>query len=120
MSAIRRRASDSSKTRPIPACEADAMPSDDDALRRLQEIPNVGPAIARRLAALGFTDLRSLRGQDAGKLFDRACDLAGRREDVCLLDTFRAVVAHADGDPPRPWWELSRERLGAAAPARAD
>jgi hypothetical protein len=82
------------------------------ALRRLQEIPNVGPAVARRLHELGFDGPEALRGQDADELFERTCALAGRREDPCLLDTYRAVVAYADGAPARPWWEFSRERLG--------
>jgi hypothetical protein len=38
--------------------------NDADALTRLREIPNVGPAIARRLAELGFDGVASLRGQD--------------------------------------------------------
>jgi hypothetical protein len=89
----------------------------DSALRQLQEIPNVGPAVARRLRAQGFESLEALRGQDPQQLFERACALAGRREDPCLLDTFAAVVAFADGGPARPWWHYSRQRLTAAGQA---
>jgi len=68
--------------------------------------------VARRLHALGFDGVAALRGQDPDELFERSCALAGRREDPCLLDTYRAVVAFADGGDARPWWAFSRERLG--------
>jgi hypothetical protein len=83
---------------------ADAIPS------TLTAIPNVGPAVARKLLALEIHGLDDLRGRDAGVLFERLCAQDGRRHDPCLLDTFTAVVAYADGGPPRPWWEFSRER----------
>lgn len=76
----------------------------------LTSIPNVGPAVARRLARLGIVHPGDLRGRDPEELFDLSCMLDGRRHDPCLLDTFAAAVAYADGGPARPWWEFSRER----------
>ena len=76
----------------------------------LTEIPNVGPAIARKLARVGVTALDDLRGRDAEELFERLCALDAQRHDPCLLDTFVAAVDYANGAPPRPWWEYSRER----------
>lgn len=81
----------------------------------LTSIPNVGPAIARKLERLGVHEPADLRGQDADELFERLCALDGRRHDPCLLDTFHAAVDVADGKPPRPWWAYSRERKAAAA-----
>ena len=81
----------------------------------LTSIPNVGPAIARKLERLGVREPEDLRGQDADELFERLCALDGRRHDPCLLDTFHAAVDVADGKPARPWWEYSRERKAAAA-----
>jgi hypothetical protein len=81
----------------------------------LTSIPNVGPAIARKLERLGVHEPADLRGQDADELFERLCALDGRRHDPCLLDTFHAAVDVADGRPARPWWEYSRERKAAAA-----
>jgi hypothetical protein len=80
----------------------------------LTAIPNVGPAVARMLARLGISSLDDLRGEDGEELFERLCVLDGARHDPCLLDTFVAVVAYADGGPPRPWWEYSRERKARA------
>jgi hypothetical protein len=76
----------------------------------LTDIPNVGPAIARKLLALDIRGVEDLRGQDAEELFERLCARDGRRHDPCLLDTFVAAVDYADGGPARPWWEFSRER----------
>ena len=85
-----------------------------ETLERLQEIPNVGPAIARRLADLGFDGAASLRGQDPEELFARTEAARGAPEDPCLLDTYRAVIAFADTGDARPWHAFSRERLAQA------
>ena len=90
------------------------MPADPD-LAPLTAIPNVGPKIARKLLALDVRGLDDLRGRDPDELFERLCAMDGRRHDPCLLDTFVAAVEYADGGPPRPWWELSRERKARAA-----
>jgi hypothetical protein len=90
------------------------MPADPD-LAPLTAIPNVGPKIARKLLGLGVRGLDDLRGRDPEELFARLCAMDGRRHDPCLLDTFAAAVEYADGGPPRPWWELSRERRARAA-----
>ena len=80
----------------------------------LTEIPNIGPAIARKLERIDVRGLDDLRGRDPEQLFERLCALDGRRHDPCLLDTFVAAVAYADGGPARPWWEHSRERKARA------
>jgi len=76
----------------------------------LTSIPNVGPAVARKLGRLGIVDCDDLRGRDADELFERLCLLDGRRHDLCLLDTFVAAVSYLNGGPSRPWWAFSRER----------
>lgn len=76
----------------------------------LTSIPNVGPAVARKLARLGIASPSDLRGRDPDDLFEQLCTLDARRHDPCLLDTFVAAVSYANGGPARPWWEFSRER----------
>jgi hypothetical protein len=80
----------------------------------LQKIPNIGPAIARMLERLDIATIDDLRGRDGEELFERLCALDAQRHDPCLLDTFMAAVDFADGGPPRPWWEYSRERKARA------
>jgi hypothetical protein len=94
------------------------MPAD-AASSALTAIPNVGPAIARKLRSLDVEGLDDLRGRDAEELFERLCAIDGRRHDPCLLDTFTAAVDYANGGPPRPWWEFSRERKAREAAAAA-
>jgi Pathogenicity locus len=93
-----------------------SITDDSNALKRLQEIPNVGPAIARRLAELGFDSAVSLRGQDPDALFARTEAARGAPEDPCLLDTYRAVIAFANTGDARPWHAFSRERLAQDPP----
>ncbi len=81
-----------------------------DVLRVLQTIPNVGPAIAGDLVRLGITDVRQVGERDAGEMYETLCALDGVRHDPCVLDVFSAAVAYAQGEPARPWWEFSRER----------
>lgn len=81
----------------------------------LTTLPNIGPAIARKLRRLGIERPRDLSGQDGEELFERLCTMDGRRHDPCLLDTFVAAVDHANGAPARPWWEYSRERRAREA-----
>jgi hypothetical protein len=83
----------------------------DPLLAPLLDIPNVGPAVARRLLTLGVTGPEDLRGRDPEELFSRAAALAGRPQDPCLLDTFAAAVAFAETGDERPWWAFSRERI---------
>jgi len=73
-------------------------------------IPNVGPAVARKLERLDVREVGDLRDRDAQELYDRLCALDGHRHDLCLLDTLEAAVAYANGAPARPWWEFSRAR----------
>ncbi|MGI8713167.1 MAG: helix-hairpin-helix domain-containing protein [Solirubrobacteraceae bacterium] len=74
----------------------------------------MGPAVAGKLARLGVTHPDQLCGRNPAELFERLCALDGHRHDPCLLDTFVAAVAYADGHPARPWWEFSRERKARA------
>ena len=80
----------------------------------LRKLPNIGPAMARKLTRLGVEQAEDLRGRDPGELFDRLCELDGRLHDPCVLDTFTAVVDYANGAPARPWWFYSRERKARA------
>ncbi len=81
----------------------------------LETIPNVGPAVARKLRRLDIDDPDDLRGQDPQELFDRLCQIDGRTHDPCLLDTFEAAVSFANGGPALPWWHFSRQRKRRAA-----
>jgi predicted GIY-YIG superfamily endonuclease len=77
---------------------------------RLEDIPNVGPAVAGDLRQLGITSPAGLPGRDPYALYDELCRITGHRHDPCVLDTFIAVVRYMEGAPKRPWWKYTAER----------
>jgi hypothetical protein len=83
--------------------------------RDLRALPNIGPAIARKLIKIGIERPNDLRGQDPEELYQRLCTVDGRRHDPCVLDTFAAAVDFVNGAPARPWWEYSRQRKARLA-----
>ena len=74
----------------------------------LQQIPGVGPSIARDLRALGITRVSELRGRDPERLYARSNALRGVSQDRCLLYVFRCAVYFASTKKPKPsllkWW----------------
>ncbi len=76
----------------------------------LEQLPNVGPAMAGDLRALGLHQPQDLRGQDALALYRRLEALTGTRQDPCVLDTFMAIIDFMEGGAPRPWWHFTALR----------
>jgi hypothetical protein len=81
-----------------------------EAVVRLQEIPNVGPKMAAVLIKLGVTSLEDAAGRDSDEMYHELCAIDAKRHDPCVRDIFAAVVSHAEGGPARPWWEFTPER----------
>jgi hypothetical protein len=81
-----------------------------EAVVRLQEIPNVGPKMAAVLIKLGITRLQDAAGRDPDEMYHELCAIDAKRHDPCVRDIFAAVVSHAEGGPARPWWEFTPER----------
>jgi Pathogenicity locus len=77
---------------------------------RLEDIPNVGPAIAADLRQLGITSPDELPGRDPYAMYDELCRITGVRHDPCLLDVFIAAVRYMAGESKRPWWKFTAER----------
>jgi len=76
----------------------------------LEDLPNVGKAVAADLRQLGIRAPCDLAGRDPYALYDALNRATGMRHDPCLLDTFIAVVRFVDGGPARPWWAYTAER----------
>ena len=79
-------------------------------IARLEDIPNVGPAIAADLRQMGITTPAELPGRDPFAMYDELCRLTGQRHDPCVLDTFMAAVRYMEGAPKKPWWKYTAER----------
>jgi nucleotidyltransferase/DNA polymerase involved in DNA repair len=77
-------------------------------IRRLQEIPGVGPSIAHDLWRLGIGSVGDLKGADPEKLYERLCALKKTTVDRCVLYVFRGAAYYASRkkhDPERlKWW----------------
>ena len=87
--------------------------------QRLEQLPNVGPAMAGDLRGLGILHPCDLQGQDAYQLYRRLEAASGKRQDPCVLDTFMAIVDFMNGAAPRPWWAYTPERKRRHGPLHA-
>jgi len=61
----------------------------------LQNIPGVGPSIARDLVDLGYSRVAQLRGADPEQMYQDLCALRGGHIDRCVLYVFREAVYYA-------------------------
>lgn len=77
---------------------------------RLEDIPNVGRAVATALRRVGIDTPLALIGRDPYALYADLNALTGIRHDPCLLDTFIAATRFMGGEPARPWWAYTAER----------
>jgi len=75
---------------------APSDPATRAAWRTFQQLGSVGPATAGDLVLLGFRAVDELRGQDARVLYERMCVETGTRQDPCVEDVFRCVIAQAE------------------------
>jgi hypothetical protein len=81
----------------------------------LEDLPNVGPAMAADFRLLGITKPGQLQGKDPFRLYEKLCQLTGVRQDPCVLDVFIAATRFMRREPARPWWHYTAERKRAMA-----
>ena len=89
-------------------------------LSHLEDIPNIGPAIAGDLRQLGIMLPADLLERDPYVMYDDLCRITGQRHDPCLLDTFIAAVRYMAGEPKKPWWKYTAERKRELAARSAE
>lgn len=82
----------------------------------LEQLPNVGPALAAELRRIGVHSPDQLTDAIALELYDRLCEATGKRQDPCVLDTFLAITDFMRGAAPAPWWAYTARRKAAAHP----
>ena len=92
------RAKASTKARRAADCEA------------LEQLPNIGPALAADLRSIGVVHPRELAARDAFVLYQALCAKSGKRQDPCVLDTFMAATDFMRGAPAAPWWRYTPQR----------
>lgn len=79
-------------------------------VRKFTDLPNIGPAMARDFAALGFDEPAQLAGADPLDLYVSLCREKRRYQDPCVLDVFMSVTDFLAGNPARPWWHFTEIR----------
>jgi len=98
------------KTEFIERVTAEARRERRGGLTRLEQIPNVGPAVAAKLRRVDILVPADLVGRDPYALFEEVTARTGERYDPCLLDVFIAATRFMSGEPARPWWTYTPER----------
>jgi hypothetical protein len=81
----------------------------------LEDLPNIGKAIAADLRAIGVHRPANLKRRNPYALYEKLNRVSGVRHDPCVLDTFIAAVHFVNGGPARPWWTFTAERKRALA-----
>jgi hypothetical protein len=86
------------------------MPESRADIADLQQIPNVGPAIAAKMRLIGVSSPHDLLGKDPYTMYDDLCDTTSVHQDHCLLDVLISAVRFMEGNPAKPWWKYTPER----------
>ena len=81
-----------------------------ETISRLEELPNIGKAMAADLHIVGIETPGMLMGKDPFILYEKLCEVTGKRHDPCVIDVFMSVVHFMDGGEPLPWWSFTDER----------
>ena len=90
--------------------------------RKLRDLCGIGKAMLVDFDKLGVKSVPQLARQNPDRLYARLNRLTGQKQDICVLDVFRAAVAQAK-DPNLPkahrnWWYWSRLRKAQVGPSR--
>jgi len=80
------------------------------AARRLEDMPNIGAALARDLRSVGMDAPARLKRGNRFKPNQQLNRATGGRHDPCVLDTFMAAVDFMNGNPVAPWWHFTPKR----------
>ncbi len=81
--------------------------------KQLEDIPNIGPALAEDLRGIGITTPAQLKGKDGLVLYRKLNKVTGARHDPCVADTFLAAVHFMDTGEALPWWKFTPMRKQA-------
>ncbi len=83
----------------------------------LEQLPNVGPAVAGYLRRAGVTRPQDLRGRDPYAMYAAVCRSTGTPLDPCLLDTFIAAVRFMGARRRKPGGPTRPNASGTCTPA---
>ena len=79
-------------------------------VKDLEELPNVGKAVAADLRLIGIERPQDLIGKKPYELYEKLNDAAGQRQDPCMLDTLLSIVHFMESGEALPWWNFTGTR----------
>ncbi|MEA3455487.1 MAG: helix-hairpin-helix domain-containing protein [Campylobacterota bacterium] len=82
---------------------------------KLDELPNIGKAMAGNLQMIGIDHPKKLIGKEPFELYETLCEKRDKRQDPCVIDVFMSVVHFMEGGDPLPWWSFTDERKHIAS-----
>lgn len=77
--------------------------------RELEELPNIGRAIAADLRAVGIMHPQQLADLEPLTVYIRLAGVLAERHDPCILYTLLAARHFLDSGEARPWWHFVDE-----------
>ncbi|PIE46566.1 MAG: hypothetical protein CSA42_07835 [Gammaproteobacteria bacterium] len=83
---------------------------DREIIFRLENLPNVGKAIAERLRLIDIDHPEKLIGKNPLELYHQLCIATEKRHDPCVIDTFMSIVHFMKTGEALPWWAFTDER----------
>ena len=76
---------------------------------RLEDLPNIGKAIAADLRSLGILSPAQLASHEPLATYHALAAVMGQRLDPCVLYTLLAVVHFQQTGDRLPWWRFTEQ-----------
>lgn len=70
-----------------------------EAVKDLQSLPNVGPAIAERLYLIGIKTAKRMKQSNPERIYEKLKKKEGGKLDKCVLYVLKGAVLNI------PWWK---------------
>ena len=83
---------------------------DREKIKKLEDLPNVGKAIAEDLRVIGIQKPEQLINESPIKMYESLCKKTETKHDLCVLDVFMSIVSFMNGDKAQPWWNFTKTR----------
>ncbi len=83
---------------------------DRETISCLEDLPNVGKAMAEKLRLITIDHPKQLVGQDPLALYNQLCVVSKKQYDPCVIDTLMSIVHFMDSGEALPWWAFTDKR----------
>lgn len=84
-------------------------PAKKDPPTQLEDLPNIGKAIAADLRRIGIIRPDQLARREPIAIFRELSEVMGHRHDPCVLYTLISVKHFLDCGEALPWWKFTAE-----------